>query len=259
MKFLGQDRIWNELQYIIPEMKAGHNLNIILRSPSGWGKTKLATVIALQLEDCVDNIEYVLPYDDGTIELDDRKRVIVIDEVHTLKQPEVLYPLMDSKQHVFILCSNESGELKEPLVNRCIDLSFEDYTLSEIGAIILQDLNNLGINISGDCLKLLAENSNFNPRMARQLAERVSIIYKNREIVDVNALRQVLENVLQLQDGLGPVHRRYLTYLEKVRRASLDSIAFATRIDKKTILREVEPVLIQKDLIFINSKGRNIK
>jgi Holliday junction resolvasome RuvABC ATP-dependent DNA helicase subunit len=69
-------------------------------------------------------------------------------------------------------------------------------------------------------------------------------------------MRTLLRNVLQIEDGLNPLHRRYLEYLTKVRRASLDSIIFATRIDRKTILREVEPVLISRNLIMITSKGR---
>ncbi len=258
MIFIGQERIWRELDFLLPEMiQENRNLNFIIRAPSGWGKTKLAICIANLINP--ESIDFNIPNREGEIQIDLNKRIIIIDEVHTLQIPELLYPVMDSGNHIFILCSNEFGELKEPLVNRCIDLNFDQYSTEEIMGICESDFINEKLKINQEVLAEISRNSNLNPRVARNITERLIIIFKRSGIpTTTEEVRNILRNVLQIEDGLNPLHRRYLEYLSKVKRASLDSISFATRIDKKTILKEVEPVLIDKNLIFINSKGRNL-
>jgi Holliday junction resolvasome RuvABC ATP-dependent DNA helicase subunit len=255
MLFIGQDHIRRQLEDIIPELQSGRNLNFILRAPSGWGKTKLAILIASKV--APNDIQYELPDENGDVILEN-KRVIIIDEAHTLKQPEMLYPVMDSQKHIFIFCSNEWGELKEPLVNRCIDLNFDEYEPEELGAIILQDFKTNGIEITTECIIFIVNNCNNNPRIARQLAERLTIIYKHRGgiISNLEDLKDIMLNVLQLDNGLNPLHKRYLEFLSKVKTASLDLISNATRLDKRTIKGDIEPILLHRNLITISSKGR---
>ncbi len=257
MKFIGQQRIWVELEFIVPELQAGKNINIIIRAPSGYGKTKLAAAIANAINP--ESIDYNIPDGDGNIEIDTEKRIIIIDEIHTLVNPERIYPIMDSKEHVMILCSNEFGELKEPLVNRCVDLIFDKYSAEEITAICGWDFKENGMQIPLECLEELARNCNLNPRIARNISDRLVTIFKRIGVPNTKEeIKEILKNILQIEDGLNPLHRRYLEYLAKVNRASLDSISFATRLDKKTITKEIEPVLAEKNLITITSRGRQI-
>jgi Holliday junction resolvasome RuvABC ATP-dependent DNA helicase subunit len=253
MKFIGQTQIKRELEYLIPVMQEGKNLNILLRGPSGFGKTRLAVIIALNVSP--DNCELVLATEEG-VDFDLDKRLIIIDEVHLLKNPEVLYPYLDSGRYTFVLCSNEFGELKEPLVNRCTSLTFDLYSNAEIGEIITQDLLKEGVELSEECIQEIVKNSNGIPRTARKITETLLIIFKSTGIPDLEKLKDILKNVLQLENGLNPLHRRYLDYIQKVERASLDTLIFATRLDKSTICREIEPVLIDKNLIRITSRGR---
>jgi len=257
MIFIGQKHIWEELSYIIPELQRGKNVNIIIRAPSGCGKTKLAIILANFISE--NHITYYIPDDDGRLDFEPTTRIIIIDEIHTLTQPEILYPFMDSGNHIFILCSNEFGELKEPLVNRCIDLNFEEYNTAEIAEIINHDFLAMGIRLTNDVLREIASNCNGVPRIARQVTQRLSFIFNVRGIPEtVEEVRDVLINILQIENGLNVFHRKYLDFLQKTERASLDLISFATRIDKKTIQKEIEPILLQRGLISITSRGRKL-
>jgi Holliday junction resolvasome RuvABC ATP-dependent DNA helicase subunit len=254
MNFHGQIRIFSELEYLIPAMREGQNLNILIRAPSGYGKTKLAVHIALSVDE--NNCELFLA-NERFEEFSSEKRIIIIDEVHLITNPEFLYPHMDSGKHIFILCSNEFGQLKEPLSNRCIDLTFDLYSDQEIGEIIFEDFQRNSFTLSDPFVIEVVRNSNGIPRTARNLVKTLSMIFKIKGVPDsIESLQDILRNTLQLEDGLNPLHRRYLDYIQKVERASLDTLIFATRLDKSTILREIEPVLINKNLIRITSRGR---
>jgi Holliday junction resolvasome RuvABC ATP-dependent DNA helicase subunit len=261
-RFIGQTRIINELdEYIIPAMKQGKNLNILFRASSGCGKTTLAASIANELTKDPEEWSYTYPDEDGIIYMNLDKRIIVIDEIHMLEQPELLYPHMDSNNHIFILCTNEGGELKEPLINRCIEFIFDKYSEEEIMAILYTEFIKLKISLqSKDVLQIIANNCNANPRITKHLAERLSIIFNKRGIPNnSDEIIEILKTILQLEDGLNPYHRLYLEKLKKLGgRASLNTLHYATLIDKNMIQRDVEPILLQKELITITSKGRCI-
>lgn len=255
--FFGQEKIWKQLDYLIPAMQGGQNLNILIRAPSGCGKTKLAFIIAMRIDE--NNLDYSSCDIDGNVSPDWNKRIIILDEVHLIKNPEFLYPYMDMGDKIIILCSNESGELKEPLTNRCIDLNFETYSDLEIGAVVREDFRNLNLEVPYEVIMEIVRNCNSTPRVARRIVERLGIIFRVNGIPqNAEQVRNILRDVLQIEDGLNPLHRRYLEYLEKIERGSLDLIRFGTRIDKSTILKEIEPVLIGRNLIKITSRGRQI-
>jgi len=58
-----------------------------------------------------------------------------------LKEPEFLYYFLDSGKFTFFLLSNESGNLKEPLINRCIPFIFHPYSQKEINLMVKTRLN----------------------------------------------------------------------------------------------------------------------
>lgn len=254
--FIGQNQILEELSFIIPRLKQGVNENILLRGASGYGKTKLAFNIA-NLIDGV-NAVYYLPDKDGKVEIVRDKRIHIIDEAHLLKEPEFLYPLMDSKNYIFIFASNEAGELKEPLVNRCFQFIFKPYTDEEIQCIIQNILKTTGLKIPKGFLPIISKNSNGNPRLATKLCQRLINIFYINGVPEEKDLEGVIEKFLQIKDGLQEIHIRYLDFLNRVKHASLDTISNSIKIDKATIKFEIEPVLLYKGLIQITSKGRTI-
>jgi Holliday junction resolvasome RuvABC ATP-dependent DNA helicase subunit len=249
--FIGQKQLWIRLEYLIPKLKAGENFNLLFRAPSGYGKTKMAVMLATEIAND-DEIQYELPNQNGEIYFDEFKRVNIIDEAHELKEPEYLYPYMDSGKHTILLCSNEAGELKEPLANRCIPFIFDDYSILEIEEIIRRLLN-----IPEEYVKEIAKNCQLNPRIAKDIiCRQLNIIFERNYPQTVEDLKNIIVNVLQIENGLNREQKRYLEFLEKVERASLDLISYALHIDKKTITKEVEPYLVRTSKVRITPRGR---
>lgn len=248
--FIGQQKLWTLLDVLIEKMKEGENINIMFRAPSGYGKTKMAVIAATEVTNESD-IQYELPDSNGEVYLDTSKRIIIIDEVHEMKQPELIYPLLDSEKHCIFLCSNETGELKEPLVNRCIPFIFDDYSIEEIEGIIKSNLE-----VPLEYRKEIALSCQKNPRIAKKICQTLGYIFQKNYPNSVEELRSIVINILQIENGLNLEQRKYINFLQKVERASLDLISSALRIDKKTIQKDIEPYLVRTDRIRITSRGR---
>lgn len=257
MKFINQKHIVTEIAEYVPAIIRGTNLNILFRGPSGYGKTHLSFNFCLTVaNETKDKYEYLLPDEAGFVRIDERKRIHIVDEVHLLKEPERLYPLMDSKKYLFIFASNEAGELKEPLTNRCIGFNFVEYGKEEICQIIDTYFTDNKINLPHNYLELIYENCNGVPRTAKLISQRLLMMIQNRGVPTYDELKRIIYDVFQIQDGLDYRHKSYLNFIQKAGTASLDLISYAIKLDKATIKRDIEPVLINKGLIKISSRGR---
>jgi len=259
--FHGQTIIVNEINLMLDAMiHDEQNYNILFRAPSGHGKTTLAIrcMSVLGFENCA----YYLPNIDGNNldpEFNDRKRIHTVDEIHELKSPEFLYPLMDRGDYSFFILTNESGKIKEPLRNRCIPFIFHPYSLNEIADIIKDSLQIP--NIPEEFAIEIANRSRGNPRVAKKICERLGYVFRSYNIPkDLNSLITILEEVLYIKEkGLTRFDEIYLEYLNKVGgRASLISLISGTGIDRTTILTEVEPLLLYQGLVEITSRGRTL-
>lgn len=248
---IGQEHILRELNYILPEIKRGKNENLLFRSPSGYGKTTLGLDCCVRVNALES--EYVLPRD-GNVILNFKFRIHFIDECHEIRVPEELYPLMDSKKYSFIFATNEVAELKEPLVNRCIQFFFKEYTREE-----LLQIAKLHLRLNDDLLYEIINNCNRNPRILIKLCERVErVIHAGIKIDTTEKMKGVINEVFDVVDGLNEIHLRYLDFLRTVNSASLDMISSAIHIDKETIKHEIEPILLYRRNIQITSRGRKI-
>jgi hypothetical protein len=253
--FIGQTRIWSELEIILPELRStGNNTSFLLRAPSGYGKTIMSFKMANYLDP--NNYYYLLPNNDGIINLNLNKRVYIIDEAQTCSNQEIFYPLIDSGRYIFIFTTNEAGELREPLQNRCINYIFSEYNddeLREMVDIYLVD-KPVGFNYYP-----YFTNYSRCPRVLNRLCQRLGYIFRNRGIPHSELeFRSIFENVLNIRDGLDEQQLRYIRFLLTTRSASLDLISTMIGVDKASIKRDIEPSLIYKNLITITSRGRSM-
>ncbi len=257
MKFIGQPHIHQELEYLLPELyQTGQGYNFLLRGFSGCGKTTLAIKLAHYLTHPRGNISYMLSRPNLEVNFSDRTRAYILDEAHLLEDVEVFYPVMDSLRYIIIFCTNEFGNLKEPLVNRCLNLSFVNYDLASLRLIFKERLGN--IVLRQKIMDELIKSSGGNPRILVRYASNIRMILKQRHELITNQ-DELVENVLGIKDGLNPLCAFYLqTLLTLGGKASLDRLCSVTRIPKATILTEIEPVLLYQDLISVTSKGRVI-
>ena len=97
----------NQLKDILPHLYENDvGMNILMRGPSGWGKTRMSFMICNYLTG--GNFEYCLG---DKLLFTDTVRVHFIDEVHLLEHPETIYPKMDSNKYVIVIATNDVASL----------------------------------------------------------------------------------------------------------------------------------------------------
>ncbi|HOO68442.1 MAG TPA: hypothetical protein PLC53_03650 [Bacilli bacterium] len=233
MPFIGQEKIWKELNIILEQIRPEQNNlpSFLLRAPSGYGKTIMSFMMATYLVG--RDYWYLLPQSDGNVSITLNKKVYVIDEVHTCKNQELFYPLIDSGKYIFIFTTNEAGELKEPLQNRCLNYIFSPYSDKELNKIVDLYLND---KIKGfDYYRYFTDYTKC-PRVINKLCQRLNYIFNTYGIPKQESkFKDVFENVLNIRNGLDEEQIRYLRFLLEVKTASLDLISLSTGIDKATI------------------------
>lgn len=255
---IGQSRIKTEVAILMEEMQSGTNMNLVFQAPSGYGKNLLANVVAnfLSLENSIIYLgEQVRDF------FDPEFRLQVLDEIHEIREPEFLYPILDSDNHIIILLSNEWDTLKEPLINRCIPVEFSLYSETELGKIVSLTFLRKGVDVGGEFCLEIAKNSRGNPRVAELLAKRLAYVFKRNGTPDSSEeLSHILFEFLRIEKGgMTERDRIYLNFLESQRNPTgLDTICFSTGLTKRIIRREIEPFLIGLDLIRITPRGRSL-
>jgi len=251
--FIGQNKLCTELDILLPLLRdRSTNVNILFRAPSGYGKTTLAFIMANYIDKY--GYYYYLPDSTGIVSIHEDKRVHIVDEIHTCKNQEMLYPLMDSNEFIFIFTTNETGELKEPLQNRCTNYIFEPYNDNELRRIIDAVLKDKPTSF--DYYRYFIDYTR-TPRVLVKLCQRLSILFSNYGVpTNEHDFTNIFEGILNIRNGLDSEQARYMQFLSSVPSASLDLISNAIRIDKATIMRDIEPGLIYKRLITISSRGR---
>lgn len=230
-------------------------MNLLIKAPTGYGKTTLARMIIYQ----VDRTSYynTIPDSNGEVSLDLTRRVIFVDEVHYLKQQELLYPMMDRRKHIVILATNESGKLKEALVRRCVPLIFEEYTLVEMEYIVRDRFTSRGMEVPDVVISTITKNTNNSPGIADVLCERLFYVFSSYKIPQTKEETiEILRDYLGITDGLTPEHRRYLSFLSQQGMASLDTLSAGIGLDKDLIRNVIEPYLIRTGRVKITPKGR---
>lgn len=254
MIFIGQYHIMHQLGIILrelyknPEMGCG----FLLVGPSGYGKTTMALSIAKYLVG--KNFEYYLGTQEEHFLFE--KHVIFIDEVHTMKNFETLYPILDAKEQVLILATNENGGLPEPLRNRCYEFIFDDYD-DECLLLIARDA--APFSAPDESFMSLVEAGNRNPREIKSLVDRFGMFFSQHPEIDSRVVnfRDILRDVFLIENGLDTLSRRYLEVLEDVGgNASLALLKNILHVPAETIQQRVEPILLRKGLIEIRPKGR---
>jgi Holliday junction DNA helicase RuvB len=258
-KFIGQTKIKLELESISQQINNKfEGINILLRGQAGCGKTLLAKSFLSSLGDYTSQLpskisNYELIWDERIF----KYKFHFIDEIHSLKHIEVLYPIMDSKEHIFTYASNEYGELPEALLSRCFVYSFCDYTAKEISSIVFEYAKTRNIYLENTLADLFAKYSRNNPRMVKNLFDRVLfIIHRGYYNLNSRGIISALNDIGIYDGGYTDLDMKYLETLHNASSLSLDTISRLLKVDKNTIVNEIEPFLIDKGHMIISPRGR---
>jgi len=193
---------------------------------------------------------------------DTSKRFHFLDEIHELNQPEALYPYLSSGNFVVILATNQTGDLLEPLRNRCqYVFEFDRYSQDELHGMCSNLFSIQGFpNLPGEIVSFVVERSGGIPRILRNLILRFSVLFRSGERITVGNLERISQEILNLdRNGLGPHERMYIEFLKSAGgSASLSLIASGTGLTESTIRRIVEPGLIHRGILSISSRGRSL-
>ena len=255
MYFIGQNHIMRQLQFILPDLyrNPDKGANILLRGPSGFGKTKMALDICRYLA----GLDYeVFLREERPFEF--RKRVNFIDEIHKVNNIERFYYIMDEKSKVFIFATNHDSALEEAFVNRCYEFIFDDYDEDELLLIARESCN---FSCEDSQLKAVIDAANKNPRVIKSLCQRLGTYFRENNIANTNSLdfEELMKSIFRIEGGLDTVCKRYIEAVKNSGGcASLSLITTILHVDRKTLTDRVEPILITKGLIKITSKGRTL-
>ena len=260
MGFYGQSKIVEELLGFVERIKKGENYNFLLNAGSGQGKTLLAKTICELIDPNIFHTRiYSFPLK-AKFSFNTRYRLNILDEVHRTTEPEELYPYMDSGKYVFILLSNLKGKVVEPLRNRCISYTFEEYSESEIQGIVKETIESKGMILPDSFYLQIAIESNLNPRVAKtDLSARLVNLFGLHGIPkNIDELKLVLKDRLGVINGLNEECREYLRFLGSREYSSLDTISAYLQQPSDYVKYDIEPILIRRGLIEITSKGRTL-
>lgn len=289
--YIGQDSIKKNVRILMQAAKErGEPVeHILLHGPAGLGKTSLAHLIAKEMTAQVKitsgpAIERVGDLASLLTNLSSGD-ILFIDEIHRLNKliEEVLYPAMESRTidiiigkgpgarsiqlelppFTLIAATTRIALLSGPLRSRFGGGTFrlEYYTTEEIEKILSRSAKILGVEITTDGAKIIAQRSRFTPRTANRLLKR------SRDYAQVNkALKIDSDIVLKTLDligidnkGLEESDRQLLkTLIDKFNGGpvGLGTLGAASSEDVQTIEDVYEPYLLRLGFIERTPRGR---
>lgn len=290
--FVGQKKIVETLKIIIKSSIEQNKYpdHILFYGPPGLGKTTLANIIANYSK---RNIVYVqgsliLVKADvlslfATIKEGD---IIFIDEIHSINKnlEELIYSVLEDnvidvpigpegekkiirmKVNPFTLigATTKISAISKPIKDRFgLIFKLKNYSIEELSKIIQNSGKKLDLKIEEKEAILIAKYSNETPRIANRLTKRIKdfSIYYKKEIIDEKLILKTFNNLSIFEGGLNYHHIEYLKLLNTIfdnKSASLDAISSILIEDKNTIINDIEPQLLNNNLIIKTSKGRKI-
>lgn len=288
--FIGQSKITSNLNiYIKSCEKQGKQLDhILLNGSPGLGKTTLAHIIANEMKCKIHSIHAGnLRYQSDVLTVLTKikeRDILFLDEIHSLepKIEEMFYSALESNYIDVILgrdisakpirlklpsftmigATTKLGELSKPLIDRFgIKFSFNTYSEDEITKILLINSKKGEINISEDVCNTISKYSRHTPRIAKTLLNRIydHALFENKSEITSKDIYRYVKKIGIYKYGLYNEEIIYLKALYNSKYAlGVESIAMMIDRPIKTIINNIEPYLIQENLIIKTSKGRKI-
>ena len=288
--FVGQKQARENLSVFIEAAKARAEPldHVLFSGPPGLGKTTLAQIVARELGvgfRATSGPVLVRAGDLAALLTNLEPRdVLFIDEIHRLNPAveEILYPAMEDFELDLIIgegpsarsvkielapftligATTRSGLLTTPLRDRFgIPIRLNFYDTHELMQIVVRGARVLGLPLTEDGAREIAQRSRGTPRIAGRLLKRVRdfAAVAGRVEVDQVVADAALARLEVDKRGLDAFDRRYLALIAEGFNGGpvgIETIAAALGEPRDAIEEIVEPYLIQQSLVQRTPRGR---
>ena len=290
-EYVGQRAILENLQVFIEAAKQRNEAldHLLFAGPPGLGKTTLAHVITREMgvqlkatsgpviERGGDLAAIVSNLEEGD--------VLFIDEIHRLNRPvqEVLYPAMEDYEIDIVLgqgpaaralkfqlppftlvgATTREGLLSAPFRGRFGLLErLAPYPTTDLVEILRRSARILGLDLSPEGARAIAERSRGTPRVANRFLRRVRDLAQVQGIATADAAlsAEALERLGVDANGLEEIDRRILSCLARSEPEplGLKTIAAAVGESEDTIEDVFEPHLLRQGFVQKTARGRRV-
>ncbi len=288
--YIGQEKVKTNLRLIIDAAKGRNETadHLLFYGQAGLGKTTLAYIVGKEMGANVRSTSGPALEKAGDIAAIlsnlEPNEILFIDEIHRINKlvEEILYPALESRKLHLIVGKGPSAKtfsldlppftmigattrinpLSAPLRSRFgATFRLDYYQPEDIEKIIERSARILGVKITGEAVKELAQASRFTPRTANRLLKRArdyAQVYQGNSIGE-----ETVKKTLQMLDidelGLEETDRELLRIIIKKFNGGpvgLNTLAAALNEEMETIEGVYEPFLMKLGLLHRSPLGR---
>jgi Holliday junction DNA helicase RuvB len=220
----------------------------------GIGRKTLFAARAVRVVDVVASFTALQPFE-----------ILFVDEAHSLGEDEqqVLYRALDEREipvvvgrrvdraafrkvepFSLVLATNQPGRLLPALRRRVEPLVFLPYSVPELAWIGRRLAEGMGVELSAQAARRLAEVAHGAPARIRRRLETLRTYWPKRIQFGQEHVERVLGREGVDARGLNPHQRHYLQLLATAGGQTIRRLAIALGVDHRYVADEVEPDLV---------------
>jgi len=242
-EIVGQNKL---IFYINTWIESCTKQSLLLRGPSGCGKTEIAKLYASLVNN--GNYHYFLCGERRRINPPRGEDPVILDEIHALKNIEQWFNV----PNILIGCTTESTPVPDSLKSRMFETWFEPYSQDDLLQIVMNT-----VEIPELAATIVAERCRDNPRIAIQIANQIKAYTSLNDISSREGYESICNWFGFYEHGLSEKDHAYMKSLKDGPR-SIRTISVILSVPEETILEEIEPFLLRRELISISNRGREL-